>query len=141
MNLIRVAKIGKAIEIPSNPPVIFLIKFYMLASAKKLTFVLGRELRAWAQAKKVEPVVHTSSTNKIRLPAKGVFVDALKMAHTFSHRSSGVLLVWLSVARKRQRVVVSMGVPHTDCNPRAIHSDWLNPRSRCLSRWSGTGTK
>ena len=87
--------------------------------------VLGMAERAWAQAAKVAPVVVTSSIRSTRLPAKGEGVMALKMACTFCQRSCWFLLVCVSLLTMRRSDSLSMGVPHTDCRPRAIHSDWL----------------
>ncbi len=103
--------------------------------------------KARAAARAVAPVVRMSSIKRTCLPKTAAGSDTPNAPRTFKRRCRGVSPAWLSVSRKRISVLGASARRHAVwcLRKQAIASvarsrAWLNPRSACLDRWSGTGT-
>ena len=98
-----------------------------------LNVVLGICKMMLPQASNVAPVVITSSTNKICLPAKACALFSAKLSATFCQRSVRCLRVCVSVKRLRIILLFNIGILVVLLIPSQITLAWLKPLLRSLS--------
>lgn len=113
------------------------------ASAMTSTCAAPARLSARAQASSVAPVVNTSSTRSIVLPAIRDAAGARTANAPCILRRRALadgILPWLGVARVRASRRQSTGFPARFPKASARAADWLNRRRHKRQRWSGTGT-
>jgi len=110
------------------------------ATATGCTDTAPADRRARAPDSSVAPVVSVSSTNKTRRPDRSHARGTRKAPITLERRRWRARLVCGAVSRVRVNALFRSGMPSVSASPRAIHSDWLYPRSSRRSLSSGMGT-